>query len=448
MARNALVGTRIREMRLLAGIRQAELARMAGISAAYLNLIEHNRRQVGGALRETIAAALGVAPAALDEEAGAALIEDLRAAAGSDEEGPGLNPGLNPGQRPEVDRIEEMIGRFPGWAARLAALARRQRGLEAALARLSDRMAHDPFLSDALHEIISAVSAVRATAAILAETEDIEPAWRARFHANLHQDALRMSASAEALVGYLDGARAEGGAPTAPLEELEAWRAAAGYHFAALEAGADLEAAIAGAPELASGAAQRLARDWAARYAADARALPLATLRAALAAAGDDPLALAAATGADLALVLRRLAALPGASNTGLLICDGAGALVLRKPLDGFRPPRFGAGCPLWPLYAALARPMQPLVVTVETAARLPRRFAAVAIAQPRRPAGPDLPPLWEATMLLRPAPAPVTVPAPGGAAPAALRIGTTCRICPRADCPARREPALVRDLA
>ncbi|MBC7158004.1 MAG: DUF2083 domain-containing protein, partial [Rhodobacteraceae bacterium] len=163
-----------------------------------------------------------------------------------------------------------------------------------------------------------------------------------------------------------------------------------------------------------------------------------------LAAAGPDPLALAAATGADLALVLRRLAALPGAADTGLLICDGAGALLMRKPVEGFRPPRFGAGCPLWPLYAALARPMQPLVVTIETAARLPRRFAAVAIAQPRRPAGPDLPPVWEATMLLRPAPA----PAAGIAAPAPLRVGTTCRICPRADCPARREPALVRDPA
>ncbi|MFN0115511.1 MAG: hypothetical protein ACKVPY_12625 [Paracoccaceae bacterium] len=47
MARTALTGTRIREGRMLAGVRQADLARASGISAACLNLIEHNRRVAG-----------------------------------------------------------------------------------------------------------------------------------------------------------------------------------------------------------------------------------------------------------------------------------------------------------------------------------------------------------------------------------------------------------------
>ncbi|MGL4310404.1 MAG: helix-turn-helix domain-containing protein, partial [Paracoccaceae bacterium] len=42
-----LTGTRIRERRLALARRQADVARAAGISAAYLNLIEHNRRPVG-----------------------------------------------------------------------------------------------------------------------------------------------------------------------------------------------------------------------------------------------------------------------------------------------------------------------------------------------------------------------------------------------------------------
>ena len=47
MPRTALTGTRVRERRLLLGLKQADLARTAGISPAYLNLIEHNRRRVG-----------------------------------------------------------------------------------------------------------------------------------------------------------------------------------------------------------------------------------------------------------------------------------------------------------------------------------------------------------------------------------------------------------------
>jgi transcriptional regulator with XRE-family HTH domain len=57
--RSALTGTRIRERRILIGMRQAELARAAGISASYLNLIEHNRRRVGEDVLAALARALG-----------------------------------------------------------------------------------------------------------------------------------------------------------------------------------------------------------------------------------------------------------------------------------------------------------------------------------------------------------------------------------------------------
>ena len=50
MAREALAGTRIRERRIMTGLKQADLARNLGISASYLNLIEHNRRRIGGKL--------------------------------------------------------------------------------------------------------------------------------------------------------------------------------------------------------------------------------------------------------------------------------------------------------------------------------------------------------------------------------------------------------------
>ena len=74
MARDTLTGSRIRERRSIAGMRQADLARQVGISASYLNLIEHNRRRIGGKLLLDIAQVLGVEPSMLTQGAEAALI--------------------------------------------------------------------------------------------------------------------------------------------------------------------------------------------------------------------------------------------------------------------------------------------------------------------------------------------------------------------------------------
>ena len=57
---HTLTGTRIRERRMALSRRQADLARAVGISPAYLNLIEHNRRPVSAELVERLAAELEV----------------------------------------------------------------------------------------------------------------------------------------------------------------------------------------------------------------------------------------------------------------------------------------------------------------------------------------------------------------------------------------------------
>ena len=59
-APHVLTGTRIRERRLALSRRQADVARAAGISPAYLNLIEHNRRPVGADLVQRLAEVLQV----------------------------------------------------------------------------------------------------------------------------------------------------------------------------------------------------------------------------------------------------------------------------------------------------------------------------------------------------------------------------------------------------
>ncbi|GHE06285.1 hypothetical protein U879_07235 [Defluviimonas sp. 20V17] len=443
MPRQALAGSRIRERRTAAGLRQVDLARRVGISASYLNLIEHNRRNVGAALLRKIAEALKVDPAALTEGAGATLLAGLREAATST-----VAAGTPAHDAPELDRIEEFVGRFPGWAGLLARLQGRVGHLERSVEMLGDRLAHDPTLSAALHDILSAVTALRSTAAILAEDGEIEPEWRARFHANLEDESVRLAEGAGALVSYLDTPRRRELGAVPPQEAFEGWLEARGYHLVDCEGAAcpDPEAL---APELPA-AARRLAATYARRYSEDAAALPMPELLAALAEVGPDPGILAQRFGLPLPLVFRRLAALPpgrgdGAEpdpgtpgRIGLVACDGSGALIFRKPAEGFVLPRFGSGCPLWPLYQALARPVTPIRVPLETVGRGQRRFHGYAYCQPSYPGGFGSPPVVEAWMLILPDDGPPTTPAQA--------VGSSCRICARSACPARREPSILGD--
>jgi predicted transcriptional regulator/transcriptional regulator with XRE-family HTH domain len=434
--RAQLTGNRIRERRLIMGLKQAELAQAAGISPSYLNLIEHNRRRIGGKLLVTLARVLEVEPAQLSEGADATLYDALQSAA---QEMPAPF-----GAAPETDRIDEMAGRFPGWTALIAAQQKRVAALEALVEGLRDRLGHDPVLAESMHEVLSTVAAIRSTADILVREPDIDAVWRGRFHRNLHEEAERLSARATALLGHFEAEEAEvrNRAASTPIETVEAMFEAAGHHFPMIEAEGEaaIPAVLEGAAGMDDPATRALGERWLRAYAGDAARLPLSVMRPAAEAAGYDPAALLGLGGGDVALVLRRMATLPrqaaldeGAPPFGLAVCDGSGALIFRRRLTAFSIPRFGPGCPLWPLYRALGRPGQPEAALIE----MPQgaRFRAWSVSQPSAPAGFGEAPVMQAVMLVAPERA-IETPAPTGAPIAA---GPGCHLCPRTGCPARR---------
>lgn len=429
MPQRQLTGSRIRERRIERGVRQADLARMAEISPSYLNLIEHNRRRIGGRLLNTLARALGVDPAALASGAEGTLIDGLRSAAAAEPE-----TGADPA------RAEDFAGRFPGWAALVAAQARRVAALEARVAELTDRLTHDPQLAASLHEVISAVTSIRATSSILVSGADLDRDWQTRFHQNIHADSLKLAESSRSLVDYLEGP-GEAGAARSPLEELEGFLDGIDHHVPALEGATPAEPEALVALAGLRGPAATLARDWLARYREDAAALPLGPFSAAARDCGHDPSVLVEAFGADPAAVLRRLATLPRDLRhppMGLATCDGAGALTYLRQAPGFALPRGGAPCPLWPLFRALAQPGQPVRATVALPGAGAPRFLCHAIAQPRGPQRFDAAPVFVSTMLVMPDP-------PEDGAPV-LPVGVNCRICPRTACAARREPSILTE--
>lgn len=440
MPRTTLTGSRIRDRRMGLGMRQAELARRAGISASYLNLIEHNRRRIGGKVLLAIAEALEVEPAALSEGAEAALLATLRQAAAD--------------QVPataELDRLEEFTGRFPGWADMIASQHQRIGALEEAVTALTDRLAHDPHLAASMHEVLSTVTAIHASAEILVDDPGIPPEWRARFHRNIAEDSARLAEGARRLVSELEEGASKETVLAAPQDEVESFFSARGYYFPELENAPEASTVsdlVDGAGSgLVSAAAKLLARRALEVYAQDARILPAATLAEALPEEeSPDPSQLAARFGLDPGRMMRRLAALPadllasrGQRPFGLVACDASGALTFRKPLSAFPLPRFGAACPLWPLFQSLSRPMMPLRQVIRLAGRTDGVFVTHAIAQPAGPQVPNRDPMFEAHMLIQPMPS-------ATALKEMPRVGVTCRICPKPACRGRREPAIMAE--
>ncbi|MBF9022516.1 DUF2083 domain-containing protein [Rhodobacterales bacterium FZCC0069] len=432
---SALTGSRIRQRRSALGMRQADLAKAVEISPSYLNLIEHGRRRIGGKLLVDIARALSVEPTALSSGADATVFDALHKAATD------LRPNLL--AEPELDRIDELSGRFPGWSGVLTQQQKRITALEAMIDSLQDRLANDPVLAEAMHEILSSVAAIRSTADILVREPDLETQWRARFHRNLNEEAERLSLRATQMLSHFEqqGDTNDGASSTAQ-ETVEAMFDAAGHHFAAIEAhGVDaIDAVIARAAGMEDRTSRDLARAMLQAYAQDAARLPLAQFQSAAKSAGYNPSQLLHLGQGDVALILRRLATLPPDPDMpefGLAICDASGALMFRKRITGFSIPRFGAGCPLWPLYTVLSRPMMPTDGVWE----LPNGLAyhAWAVAQPRGGAGFAAAPILNATMLLRP-----LQDAENALPQTALPIGSGCHVCPRDACAARRVPSVL----
>lgn len=396
MPKRQLTGHRIRDRRIAMGRKQGELAKQVSISPSYLNLIEHNRRRIGGKLLVDLARALGVDASALSEGTEAVLLAGLLSAAANQME-----------SEPEVDQIEAFAARYPGWASLLAGQTRRVTALERQVETLTDRLAHDPILSGALHEVLSTVTAIRSTSAILADPQDMEDAWRNRFQRNLYEDSVRLAESSQALVTYLDRDDAIVSQAGSPIDTLETYLRQQNYHLPELErVDVDISEQV-DETGLIGEAAQEAARRYFTQYVSDAAKMPLEMFQQSAKLSSYDPARLAQEYSTSIASVMRRLVTLPSESeNTaiGIAVCDGTGTLLFRQPIDGFPLPRFSGAHPEWPLYQALSQPNIPIRRHMQQGqGSSARHFLVYAICQPVAPLSFDAAPKLEASMLILP---------------------------------------------
>ncbi|MEP5758873.1 MAG: short-chain fatty acyl-CoA regulator family protein [Litoreibacter sp.] len=426
---DSLVGHRIRERRRLLGLKQAELAAEIEISASYLNLIEHNRRRIGGRVLVSLAKALGVEPPFLTQGAGAELVADLQGAAQDIDVKDALGD--------DAQRASEFAERFPGWANVIITQRGRIARLEALVDGLNDRLTHDPVLSETMHDVLSTVSAIRSTASILVRTPDLDAEWQERFHTNIDTESRRLAETSAAMAEHFEHLTRSTTAYVTPLEATQALFDRHDHHFIQIEeTGFDGIEAVLDDAGLTAGPTQNMIRTALEAYAARALKMPLAVMSDLLHASNTvRPDIFADTLKVPLIDVLHRLAELPhtpGLPEIGCVRVDNAGSLLHRKQISGFALPRFGAGCSLWPVFAALSMPGHPISQTVITNENT--AFTIYALATQVTTGSFDALPIYQSTMIMV-ADAPDTP---------TIKVGTACRVCPRKSCTVRREPSII----
>ena len=194
----AAIGFKIRQQRHLAGLTQRTLAERVGISPAYLNLIENNKRNIGGRLLRRIADELRSPIELFDDATGRRLVHDL-IDVGSDAlfEGLALTPEAAAG----------LAGQYPQWARAVVRLHRGYRDRNEAVTALSDRLSQDPFLGESIHGVLTHVAALRSASEILESIDELEAADRARFLGIVDAESARLAEISQALAGFFDRER-------------------------------------------------------------------------------------------------------------------------------------------------------------------------------------------------------------------------------------------------
>ncbi|MBS0319103.1 MAG: DUF2083 domain-containing protein [Proteobacteria bacterium] len=478
---HSLISTRIRERRRALGMTQSKLAATLGISASYLNLIELNKRSIGGALLKRVASVLGMSLDELDGAAGRRLLDDLHALA-ADPRLAGL--GL------DATGVHDLAGRHPAWARALLVLQRSLVDRDGAVAALSDRLGQDPHLNEIIHDVRSRIAAIRSSSEILESVDDLEPRQRQRFVAIIGDESARLSDLAQALGEFFEPARTPMRSLT-PAEEVDDFLFDHDNHFPALEDAADalrgtlpldgdldagavtqpratqrflaaraavlrfgdgrvLQAEVDAAPRLTSDAARKLAHRALSSYLAAALLMPYAAFLAAAERTRYDIEALCQQFGVSYEQTCHRLVTLrrPGAEGIpfGFMRTDPAGFVTKRFPLPNLLLPRRGNACPLWAAYTAFQAPgaIQRQLAAFPTGDRY--LFVACAIEKPR-PAFPMPRRLVSVMLACHALHADRTVYGDAldlsSSAPW-VPVGPNCQLCVRGDCAYREEAAII----
>lgn len=444
--RRLYLGPSLRRLRRERGLTQADMAADLDVSASYIALLERNHRPLTGEMLLRLAQTYRIDVTDFADRGGADDLARLRAAL--------KDPLFADIDLPALEAAD-VAANFPGVADAFLRLYQAYQQDQSALADRGAGQgsgAEDPtaearrFLAEHRNCFPRLDEAAERLAASLDRADGLAARLAARHDLRVRRLPPQVMAGS---ARRLDWHRRE------LLLDDELSAASQGFQLALqvayLELGAEIDAAMGGFA-FASESGARLARRALASYAAAALLMPYAAFAKAAEARRYDIEALTRLFGVSFEQAAHRLTTLqkPGQQRIPFFFIrvDEAGNVSKRLDGAGFPFARHGGGCPLWTVHQAFRAPRQILTQWLE----LPdgQRFFSIArtvtagsgFGRPRVDRAIALGCAAEHAGRL--------IYAQGQAEPpdqAFTPIGVTCRLCQRAECLARSEPPIGRQI-
>lgn len=388
MAKKALLGNKIRRLRLDRGLSQQQMAKQLGISPSYLNLIEHDQRPMTVPLLLKLGQVFNVDLQALSDDEESRLTLALREV---------FADGALSMHEVKIDETKDLVDVAPRAARAVTELYRAYKaaredaqalviGLSGGSGTMSQRRlllpteeARDFFQDRANH-----FATIEAAAERLWQEAGLDPADP--YRRLLDHLAARHGVTVEiAPHGAMDTALRRYDPKTKRLMLSEVVPRGSrefqlAYQIGLIEAKEAIDAVIADA-KLSSGDAETLCRVGLINYYAGAVLMPYVPFLDAAKAARYDVEALMHRFGVSFEQACHRLSTLQRPNTKGvpfyLVRVDIAGNISKRFSASGFHFSRFGGSCPRWNVHHAL---MTPGLVRTQIA-RLPdgRTFFSIA---------------------------------------------------------------------
>ena len=227
MAKNQVMGNKLRNLRKDRGLSQIELARKMGVSASYLNLIEHNQRNLTVPLllriSETLNVSLQVFSPKQEGQKIAELTELLK------------DPMYENLDLSEND-VSELISGAPELCQALSKTYSAYRNMMEDLQSLNERLAKDPLLSSNIHRLRTLLTSIVSFSEILHDNTDLDDADRQSFQKIVRNESENLSETVNAMLEIVSGEGLVGtAAEVTPQEAVTDFLQAHNNYFPTLE---------------------------------------------------------------------------------------------------------------------------------------------------------------------------------------------------------------------
>jgi len=199
MAQGPMLGHKVRRLRRDRDVSQVALAGQLGISPSYLNLIEHNQRQLTLPLLLKVSRLFEVDLEAFSDEDETRLLGDLIEAFG--------DPMFRESGI-ERDDLTDLVNASPAACRAIVDLYRAYRTANDNVRGMSDRLSDDAFISSSIHELLTLLTSIRSFSEILHDHADMGAEERQKFLGIIVSESERLTDAVGQLAEIARGAGA------------------------------------------------------------------------------------------------------------------------------------------------------------------------------------------------------------------------------------------------